>query len=133
MNSSCRSSSSCCFFLTEPGSLMNVSLLFLSKKKKKNIIYRRVYALLNGTVRTLPLQVCSGLSSSLLNITFLKSGTKWCGEDRVINMEPNVPTLDTVLGHYSELCQRPWLEQPIASHKNTGLHYPEQINCSQCD
>lgn len=65
---------------------------------------------------------------------FLKSGAGHCGEDdQVTGSEPNVPTLGTVLEHYSEVCQRPQLEQQIASHTKTGLHYPEQINCSQCD
>jgi len=68
------------------------------------------------------------------SISFLKSGTKRCGEaDQVTGAEPNVPTFVTVLEHYSEKFQRPQLEQQISFHMKTGLHYPEQINHSQCD
>lgn len=68
------------------------------------------------------------------SVNFPKSNTKRCGEDdQVTGLDPNVPSLGILLEHCSKMCQRPQLEQQITSHMKMGLHYPEQINCSQCD
>lgn len=54
--------------------------------------------------------------------------TKW-----LTGSETNVPSSQIVLEHFCKVCQMPQLEQQISSQIKTGLHYPEQINGSQCD